>query len=435
MLDSYDMPMLDYPNDLDIQMHPSTSDQWLQDEAKMEEDGTYPPPKNDYEVDMEAFADDQNIEYDMLDDDEAHKSGPDVVDVEVFDVSSVQSPATVNVDVPYEHGPADVTSFQDTHSHPFLHEGSSSMSPSLLPADTEAGIQSAEHATEFRDGVEASTTYETQSEAIEQSTRQGEESEAAHAELHDFHELGPKSDLSSLNDPGQNAPESSIKHQDVNTTTHDRDAVTSENHSLVNEAHLLPEKRVAVPFQDEHSEDSDVLASGESQLGEVVEVIQVAKTGAATVLPQSEQNSVRLQEESNSEHETEDRGEKFDDSTAVQPTSTHVDDPHEISEGVYIDPPPPVLLTFRTENPLGFCLFNEARGQEVDPAIESTRQVLLQQFPTLYYEPLSAVFNALRQDEYVQSNFNLVDGELILEAMELQLIISEVRDYYLDLVH
>ena len=53
--------------------------------------------------------------------------------------------------------------------------------------------------------------------------------------------------------------------------------------------------------------------------------------------------------------------------------------------------------------------------------------VLLSAFPTLYYEPLSTVFDALRQEESVRVMSSTSEAELILEAIDLQLIISEVR--------
>ena len=52
--------------------------------------------------------------------------------------------------------------------------------------------------------------------------------------------------------------------------------------------------------------------------------------------------------------------------------------------------------------------------------------LLLSQRPTLYYEPLSNVFEALRQDETINSISELMDGEMIIEAYDLDLRITEV---------
>ena len=121
MLD--DMQMLDYTNDLDIQMHPSSSEQWFQDESKMEEDGPQTPmkpenhsqtPKADghllmkiepflrekadvtIEVDMESY--ETNVEYEMLDDEERKAPGTELLDVDLYDVSNVHSPSMLDAD-------------------------------------------------------------------------------------------------------------------------------------------------------------------------------------------------------------------------------------------------------------------------------------------------------------------------------------------------
>ena len=82
--------------------------------------------------------------------------------------------------------------------------------------------------------------------------------------------------------------------------------------------------------------------------------------------------------------------------------STQNADPHEISEGVYIDPPPAVLLTVSSSaQPIDCCLFNQpirssgSQSPSTSSAAESALLLLLHHRPTLYYEPLSIVFEAL----------------------------------------
>ncbi len=108
-------------------------------------------------------------------------------------------------------------------------------------------------------------------------------------------------------------------------------------------------------------------------------------------------------------------------------------DPHEISEGVYIDPPPAVLLSIASIATGDVCLFNhppsKSRSQspgESSTANSSTNLVLHEQ-PTLYYESFAQVFVALRQEQIVYSSAELVDNELILEAYDLNLTVGEVR--------
>lgn len=113
-------------------------------------------------------------------------------------------------------------------------------------------------------------------------------------------------------------------------------------------------------------------------------------------------------------------------------------DPHEISEGVYIDPPPAVLLSVPSLDQLDIHLFNPPRSARSGTTTPSARGsespepdaiVLLQQLPTLYYEPLSKVFDALRHEEYISRIPNLTDSELVLDAYDLQLVVPEDNVY------
>jgi hypothetical protein len=119
-------------------------------------------------------------------------------------------------------------------------------------------------------------------------------------------------------------------------------------------------------------------------------------------------------------------------------TAADTADPHEISEGVYIDPPPAVLLSLPSSDQPEICLFNQppARGS-LSPS-EETHQLgqqiltlLLHHRPTLYYEPLTNVFEALRQEEYITRIPEFAEGEFALDAYDLQLVVSEVRFLFL----
>jgi hypothetical protein len=108
-------------------------------------------------------------------------------------------------------------------------------------------------------------------------------------------------------------------------------------------------------------------------------------------------------------------------------------DPLEISEGVYIDPPPAVLLSLPSSNDPKICLFNHPHlsSGSTTPSpggtenTEQTLTLLLHHLPTLYYEPLASVFEALRQEESITQIAGCVDGELVLDAYDLHLAISE----------
>ena len=107
-------------------------------------------------------------------------------------------------------------------------------------------------------------------------------------------------------------------------------------------------------------------------------------------------------------------------------------DPHEISEGVYIDPPPSVLLTVDITDQYDVSLFNEifsattAEDGSGEPD-GAPSVVLLQDRPTLYYENLSSLFEALRQNTFLSNIPEVSEGELILDAYDLQLVMPEVR--------
>ncbi|KAI0781106.1 hypothetical protein BD413DRAFT_502799 [Trametes elegans] len=109
-------------------------------------------------------------------------------------------------------------------------------------------------------------------------------------------------------------------------------------------------------------------------------------------------------------------------------------DPHEISEGVYIDPPPPVLLSLPdSAEPIEYCLFNQPlSGATLNPSgsaepglVREQLHLLLHDRPTLYYEPLSAVFAALRLQDCIQNLAGSTEAELVLDAYELKLTVSE----------
>ncbi|KAG6327904.1 hypothetical protein ID866_11185 [Astraeus odoratus] len=133
----------------------------------------------------------------------------------------------------------------------------------------------------------------------------------------------------------------------------------------------------------------------------------------------------------------------FPDSEGVDSSKHSVDtgqagevgDFHQTSETVYVDPPPTVLLSVGPSSEALFHLFNRpvleassgsTPSQEGGSSAANGHRLLLESNPTLYYEPLSSVFDALRQDDdllsYTPHSF---EGELVLDAYDLQLAVSE----------
>jgi hypothetical protein len=77
-----------------------------------------------------------------------------------------------------------------------------------------------------------------------------------------------------------------------------------------------------------------------------------------------------------------------------------------------------------------YYLFNRPthRSPATDDRGVTDNSLFLHDFPTLYYEPLAKVFQALRSDDRLAQLFDLARGELVIDAYDLvDLVISEVR--------
>ena len=61
-----------------------------------------------------------------------------------------------------------------------------------------------------------------------------------------------------------------------------------------------------------------------------------------------------------------------------------------------------------------------------DPNAEASYTILFQTRPTLYYETLNDFFDALREEDCIQSITEFADGEMVIDAYDLQLVVSEV---------
>ena len=386
MLDTYDMQMLDYTNDLDIQMHPSSSDQWSHDESKMEEDGPQKPENHSQtqktdghllmkiepflrekadvtiEVDMESY--EANVEYEMLDDEEHKASSTEFLDVDVYDVSNTHSPSMLDTGAldSENHSLAtldngDITALSTSYkdlpiTSPNLHH--ETLEPHFFLSNAEG---SSEPQSELEpSGFDSHKNPELGLPTSDTGTADGSVQEASRQDISDHHEEDPQPD------------DQTFGGEEV--------ALSGD---------VLSESIYPTTTEASGQEDSLYLQ---------------VQSGADlhTPLPQT----------------SEPAGDPVNSSG----------DPHEISEGVYIDPPPPVLLSMAPAEDFHFSFFNDATEWTQNDL--SSPNVVLQQYPTLYYEPLSSVFEALRQDELAQSISNVIEAELILDAIDLELSIPEV---------
>lgn len=103
--------------------------------------------------------------------------------------------------------------------------------------------------------------------------------------------------------------------------------------------------------------------------------------------------------------------------------------PHEIADGVFIEPVPPVIVQASfSHQPL--VLFNRPpasrpHSPSPDDDVPPDTMVLLHDRPTLYYGPLSDLFTALREEELVAQQPDIHHAELGFSVESLELSITE----------
>ena len=385
-IDAYDAQMLDFSSDPDVPMNITGSAEFFA-EALMEHDDNLAisayGEHASVEVDMEEYIGD-NAEYEMADETaEYHRPhGDELLDIEVYDVSHAPSPfvppqalqPSVDVPINSEHPVPTSTAFPEHATLPELQdEPESEVHPTPLDHPVADGhyvepLVSGEGV--FSEAVSSKLAHPT--DAPDESTLPISES---HEELGDTaHTNGQPFETP--------APADAVDEAEPHVPP------VAEEHSGVAQ-HEIPEPPTA---------ESAPLASAE----------EAYDSGSLI------------------------HDEKAPDQAPV--TEGETVDPLHISDGVYIDPPPAVLLaTIGDRSRPRFVLFNQP-----DPDVEDEFEwephgnreaysLLLENRPTLYYEPLSSVFEALRQEEALLSRVpNSFEGELVLDADYLQLAISEV---------
>ncbi|KAF8556888.1 hypothetical protein OG21DRAFT_503797 [Imleria badia] len=380
-IDAFDAQMLDFSSDPDVPMNITGSAEFFA-EALMDHDGhlasaTYAEHAS-VEVDMEEYVGD-NAEYEMADEtvEFPRSHGDELLDIEVYDASHAPSPLVPpqplqpSVDVPIDpEQPASTSlAFSEHATLPELQgEPQSEVHLDHLVAD-------APHVESVALGEGVS------SEAVSL--------QLAHPTAPDEHTLPISESQEQLGDTGR---------------TNGRPFETPAAAGAVDEA----EPHIP-PVAEEHPATSEVAHYETPE----------ARTAEATPLASAD--------------EAYDSGPLIQDEKAVdQAPVTEGDavDPLHISDGVYIDPPPAVFLSIADLSQPGFVLFNQpdVEGESTGESHGNREaySLLLEDRPTLYYEPLSSVFEALRQDEALLSRVpHSFEGELVLDAYDLQLAVSE----------
>ena len=136
----------------------------------------------------------------------------------------------------------------------------------------------------------------------------------------------------------------------------------------------------------------------------------------------------QLQPEPTHEELADDPADRLDEDENPVQSRASSGDPHEVSDGIFIDPPPPVLLSLG-DSEEEYYLFNRptCKSPVADDEGATHDPLFLHDLPTLYYEPLAKVFQALRLDSHLAQIFDLSRGELVVDAYDLvDLVISEV---------
>lgn len=455
MIETYDAQMLDYPTDVDVQMQPTT-DGWFQNEDKMEDDEdiftheNFTTDQDDIgiEIDMEPYVED--VEYEMTDADGEENQRPDseILDVEVPDASQAHTPATGgNLEaaalLPISPLSQTFSSSSVDHSQfTHVHDPTESLtmgfeeSPQSLPhlsqvqLGEEMRMSDESHQMLHHDSDAPSHTLHSDMHETSHPTHAFTESSEKPLMTHSLHDHPP--DPTPVEHQGHLAEESgddgtafvgdqTTSAVDIVTAEQPLQQDTVEGTSLGNVEPLTMEhadtQRQDVAASDAFAGSTEAAVGAEhSDHSDEPHVVSTSDEDSADATRES--HHVAAEELSESYQEEHD---------------SLVQDPHEISEGVYIDPPPAVLLSLPSPDATDVCLFNApVRSGSATPSAEAsgsqaqTHTILLHDYPTLYYEPLSTVFEALRQEGHIYNSVDLNGSELVLDAYDLQLVVPEV---------
>ncbi|KXN90491.1 hypothetical protein AN958_04163 [Leucoagaricus sp. SymC.cos] len=437
IMDSYDAQMLDYQNDLDVQMHLSSSDPWLQDVIPMEDDahlafhqkGAMSDSIPTIEVDMEAYVEDDHVEYEMVDDHQSHNPTPgELLDVDVLDASAVPSPLvsvtplpTISSAEPSQPQPSTETP-QSEHSTPAAPSAVEEHQRRVLSDSSELvtvpGLDTAQALDPTTD-----TRNETPlplQEFIEPSTQSLSEEVTAH-------ESTPQPTVRADEALGEESHTvipaiRTVDTERANSHPPDTDQPSAEPISHIFSSEMLilhgnaaetflATSEVAEHTTSEQTSSTDKVTGVDSQIshsGSSVEPSSELTGNVEVAAAEQAMPNVR-----SADHTTE--------------TSNEVS--HEAHEEIHLDTPPPILLSiFSTDHP-ELCLFNKPSEPLPDEDDTQERHILFQQAAPIFYEPLVNAFEALRQDEYVSTVLEVNGNELALEAYELDLAITE-DNYY-----
>src|SRR6266851_3670794 len=391
IMDSFDAPMLDYSGDMDVHMHTTVSSPkpWTQPETIMEEDvhpiqlpNPFPshPAQQDVEIDMDDYYN-ENVEYEMADG-EIAVPDTELVDIDVYDAPREEA---FSVSAPISHStgltsqnisrkpagdhypPSDVGVTTDyipavSDLEPLLRK---SAEPELLTPTLpqEMAVQD----RDIKSSDEASPAIALQAstpplEAVSEDPRSGSDASAA-LEGHADSLGGATVDSASNNVDTSQPLDDSDQKKGPESSTAERESPAFVPQTMTPRAIVEGDPHETEIRNDEpHEGRVPVATVDNTEAGEPARPVSESR-----------------------EAKEEDNG-----------------DPHEISEGVYIEPPPPVLIELPSSSDQPVCaLFNVPDNLPLDDTKANASStgassiVLLQNRPTLYYETLNDVFDAL----------------------------------------
>lgn len=425
-MDSFDAPMHDYSGDMDVHMHTTLSSPKPWTEAIMEEDvhpiqlpNPFPSrlPQQDVEIDMDDYYN-ENVEYEMADG-EIAVADTELVDIDVYDATREEA-ALAAASIPHSTGPTDQDiSKKPTGDHYLPSESEvatdhisavSNLEPSLrqsaeLELLTPIPLQSTvvqDHDTKPSDQSSVAVALEENTPVLVAVTKDTH-SDGEASTAFEGHTGSPR--ISTADGTSHNVtfqPSEQKRGPDFSPAEHESSV-------------SAPQSVAASATVEEGSHQAEI------QDGDSHEGVRVHEESHGDGVPGPAPDGAEAGESEHPAVESHEIGEEGDA------------DPYEISEGVYIEPPPPVLIELPpTSDQLVCTLFNapanlrSANDEVNDQNAEASYTILLQARPTLYYETLNDVFDALREEERIQSIAEFVDGEMVIDAYDLQLIVSEV---------
>lgn len=453
VIESYDAQMLDYQNDHDIQMHMSSSDSWLQDVTPMEDDGqlafqskgTAVDAAPTIEVDMEAYVDDEHIEYEMLDDNHGHNpASAELLDVDLLDASAVQSPSvtvhplptTPSVEFSQAQPTAQISPALDLSLPVFTPVPLEQTTDPTAIIDSVAPVRSTPEKPSHVDALPSLVPPPQEplplSEPVDYP--RGSPEQVTHSVAHlpdetslDYHDAVLQSSVAtqSVADPNPDVEEDATSNSTFTPTIENQ----GESRRLdlgqgSSQPGPINKAATPVPSSDQVDSRARVEEVGGHPPDSVAQTPYVANVdayveGPLVVSAPPEESWGTVQQ-----HQTE-----GDTPSTVPAADQPAEILNDVLEEVYLEAPPPIFLSiFSTDHP-ELCLFNKPPGPVLNEDDTSERHILLQQAPNLYYEPLDQAFEALRQDEYVSTVLEVAGNELALEAYELDLAITEVHSF------